>query len=255
MEYVIVLLLSTCVLLLMFSSLRLAQYRRRIRRRTKAMNPDGSYEKELLRSRLEVQEHALQHVSTEINDNIGQVLSGVQLKLASLSGSLSEQGEARTFSEVVSGMGKSIHDLRKLGQLIDPLMIQKIGLPDAIEKELALVALNYNLQCTFTFSEDLPSLNQEQDILLFRIVQESITNVCRHAAATGINIHISYTAPVLSLMISDNGRGMDLKASLAKGSGLRQIEERIKLLNGGLDIITQEGDGTTLILTCKLQHE
>ncbi|WP_162903001.1 sensor histidine kinase [Taibaiella koreensis] len=258
MNDIIVLLLSGCLLmliLLLLASWRRRQKELRDRKLEAPWKSEQHYEQVLLRSRLEVQEQALHHVNNEIKDNIGQVLSGVQMKLAALSERMGVNQEADTFSEVVSGMGKSISDLRKLGTLLDPPTIEKIGLLDAIEKELAFVSLIYNLQCTFTYSEHLPGLNVEQDLLLFRILQESVINVHKHAAATAVNIHISYAGGILSLLIADNGRGMDYETSFGRGSGLRHIQERIRLLDGSFDIISQPGEGTTLVLTCKLKHE
>lgn len=258
MTYIIILLLSGCVLLLallLLINIRRRQKERREQQAGATWKEEQYYEQELLRSRLEVQEQALHHVNTEIKDNIGQVLTGVQMKLAALSGRIDPGEEAHAFSEVVSGMGKSIRDLRNLGHLLDPATIEKIGLFDAVEKELAFVSLIYNLQCTFTCSEHLPGLSVEEDLLLFRIIQESIINVHKHAAATTINIHISFAQGMLSLLIADNGRGMDLKHCRNRGYGLKHIQERIQLLDGSLDIITEPGEGTTLVLTCKLKHE
>ncbi len=258
MMYMIILLLSGCVLLLALLLLRSGRRRKKERLQNQAGTPRNNeqhYEQELLRSRLEVQEQALHHVNTEIKDNIGQVLTGVRMKLAALSERIDTKEEADTFSEVVSGMGKSIRDLRNLGHLLDPATIEKIGLLDAVEKELAFVSLIYHLHCTFTYSGQWPELKAEEDLLLFRMIQESVVNVHKHAAATAVNIHICFASGVLSLMIADNGRGMDPELCRDRGYGLQHIEERIRLLNGSLDIITQPGEGTTLVLTCKLKHE
>ncbi len=213
------------------------------------------YKSEVLRSRLEVQEQALHYISSEIEENIGQVLSGAQMKLLALSGRFANKEEAEPFAEVASRMEKSIKDLRNLSHLPDNAVIEKVGLIDALEKELTFVASVYKLECTFTYSNQIPNLSGEQDLLLFRIVQEAITNIYKHAAASKVTIHIGYAAGILTLNIADNGKGLDLDHYRDKGFGLQHIQDRIKLLKGNLKINTKPGEGTTLLLTCNLNHE
>jgi signal transduction histidine kinase len=213
------------------------------------------YKSEVLRTRLEVQEQALHHISSEIEENIGQVLSGAQMKLLALSGKLENREEAEPFAEVASRMEKSIKDLRNLSHLPDSTLIEKVGLIDALEKELTFVASIYKLECTFTYSKQIPNLSGEQDLLLFRIMQEAITNIYKHAAATKVTIHIGYAGGILTLHIADNGKGLDLNHYKGKGFGLQHIQDRIKLLKGNLKINTKPGEGTTLVLTCNLNHE
>ncbi len=258
-EYIVPLFLSGGLLLtvslLLFIRFRVSLHHKKEQNRNKIVADEIHYRSELLRTRLEVQEQALHHISSEIQENIGQVLTGAQMKLIALSVRLSDKEEAKSFTEVASRMGKSIKDLRNLSDPIDGPMIEKIGLIDAIEKELTFVSSIYNLQCTFTHSDQIPGLSGEQDLLLFRIVQEAITNIYKHAAATTVKIHIGYAGGILTLHIADNGRGLDLDHYRDKGFGLQHIQERIKLLKGKLEINTKPGEGTVLVLTSKLNHE
>lgn len=256
-EYTIALLLSVSLLFLtalfIISQLRAGlKYKQSQGVKTAA---ESHYKSEVLRTRLEVQEQALHHISSEIEENIGQVLSGAQMKLLALSGRLENKEEAEPFAEVASRMEKSIKDLRNLSHLPDSTVIERVGLIDALEKELTFVASIYKLECTFTYSKQIPNLSSEQDLLLFRIAQEAITNIYKHAAATKVTIHIGYAARVLTLLIADNGKGLDLDHYRNKGFGLQHIQDRIKLLKGNLKINTKPGEGTTLLLTCNLNHE
>lgn len=214
-----------------------------------------NYQHELLRTRLEVQEQALQHISSEIQENIGQVLSGVQMKLIAMSRHIKDRAQAEGFTEAASRMGKSIKDLRQLSHLLDSATVEKIGLIDAVEKELAFIAAVYHLQCTFTYSELIPVLTKEQDLLLFRIVQEALTNIHKHAAASRVSVRINYDGGLLILRIADNGTGIDPDRYREKSSGLNLIRDRIELLKGSLAINTGPGEGTELVLTCKINHE
>lgn len=260
-EYLIPLVLFGTVLLIMFVfiivSFMVIHKQKQERHRITVKEINTRYESELLRTRLEVQEQALNLISTEIHDNIGQVLTGVHMKMMTLPARLAGNGEAAAdMTEVAARMGKAIKDLRNLSHILNGTMIEKIGLIEAVNKELSFASSIYGLECSFTYSDNIPDLSNEQDMLLFRIIQESITNIFKHAQATSVNIHIDYQEEVLTLYIADNGIGMNLEAyenSTDKGIGLQNINERIKLLRGRLDIKSEPGEGTTLILTCKLE--
>lgn len=261
-EYLIPLVLFGTVLLIMFVfiivSFMVIHKQKQERHRITVKEINTRYESELLRTRLEVQEQALNLISSEIHDNIGQVLTGVHMKLMTLPGRLQESPETSDeLTEVASRMGKAIKDLRNLSHILNGTMIEKIGLLEAVNKELSFASSIYGLECNFTYADNIPDLSNEQDMLLFRIIQESITNIFKHAKATTVNIHIDYQNDLFTLYIADNGVGMDLEQyqnSTDKGIGLQNIGERIKLLKGSLDIQSRPGEGTTLVLTCKLEQ-
>ena len=258
-EYAIPLILSGSLLLIvsLFIIIRFRSDLRYKQERTKSREAAAEtyYRSELLRTQLEVQEQALHHISSEIQENIGQVLTGVQMKLTVLSGKVKDKEEADTFTEVAYRMEKSIKDLRNLSHLLDGSTIEKIGLIDALEKELTFVSSIYNLQCTFTNSGHIPALASGQDLLLFPLVQEATTNIYKYDAATELTIHIGYAAGMLTLHMEDNGKDLDHEHSRNRGWGLQHIQDRIKLLKGNLELNTKPGGGTTALLTCKLNHE
>jgi two-component system NarL family sensor kinase len=259
-EYLIPLILFGSLILIMFVFIIvifLVIHKQRLERHKDDMREINSrFESELLRTRLEVQEQALNHISREIHDNIGQVLTGSHLKILTLTNPALDPLEvSRSLSEVSGRMGKAIQDLRNLSHTLNGDMIEKIGLIEAIEKELTFTRSLYNLKCTFECSGILPELSPEQDILLFRIVQESIMNILKHAKADELNINMKSEDGLFTLSIADNGIGIDLESYKQKGLGLQNIEERIKLLKGNLTIESNKGKGTTIILSCKLKDE
>jgi two-component system NarL family sensor kinase len=210
------------------------------------------YDYEMLRIRLEVEEEALNMMSRELHDNIGQVLTSSYMQLIATSAQLPDRNDIREMiSPAVTGIIKSIRGLGQLSNVLNGQTIEKMGFIDAMEKELAFTASVYHLDCIFNYSKQVPELNKEQDLMLFRIVQEALNNIYRHAAADKAVIDIGFANNRLIITITHNG--MVTETNTSKGSALHNIKERIKLLKGSMDIKTDPGRGTTLVLTCNLK--
>src|SRR5690625_1666766 len=174
------------------------------------------YQEALLHTRIEVQEQALDWVSREIHDNIGQILSLVRIQLH-------HHPAGRTREELTAQMTESaeliehcIKDLRNMSHTLNGKMIEQMDLSDAIERELTYVRSLYKLDCNFT-ADDEPCLTGEQKLLLFRITQECLNNIVRHANATAVSIRLQKTRQGITLNIKDDGRGMDVAQAIQKG--------------------------------------
>jgi signal transduction histidine kinase len=216
-------------------------------------NMSIQYESDILLNRIEVQEQALNSIFHQLYDNIGQVLSGVHMNLLSLSHNTADKEESKNISELASSMGKTIKDLRNLSHALSGSEIEKTGLVDAVEKEVTFASSIYELECIFTCEEELPELSSRQEMLLFRIVQESLFCIFQHAQATQINVRLGYSEEILTLIIADNGENSTPFLN-HNSTVLQHIEERVKHLKGKLNITTKTGKGTTLTLTCKPNH-
>jgi two-component system, NarL family, sensor kinase len=215
---------------------------------------DVQTESDLLRLRLEIQQHALNTICNEIHDNIGQMLSGVHMRLVTL-GYDQEQQDSAHLSELATYMGRSIRDLRNLGHASDSLAISKIGLVDAIEKEIAFASSIYDLHCIFTCENELPQLSRVQEALLFRIAQGMIDYMfgyCR--GGQSVHVTLGYQRSLLLLKISDprndTAAAANLDHDLPQG-----IADRIKLVHGRLRITNQTKEGTTLTFICNLKYD
>jgi signal transduction histidine kinase len=216
-------------------------------------NMNIQYESDILLSRIEVQEQALNSIFHELYDNIGQVLSGVHMNLLSLSYKIGDKEESKNISELASSMGKTIKDLRNLSHALSGSEIGKTGLVDAVEKEVTFASSIYELECIFTCEDELPELSSREEMLLFRIVQESLFCIFHYAKATKVNVKLGYSEEILTLTIADNGEN-NIPFLNHNSTTLQHIEERVKHLKGNLNIITKTGEGTTMILTCKPNH-
>lgn len=206
------------------------------------------YQNELLQTRIEVQEQGFSRISREIHDNIGQTLSIIRMQLGS-PGNLNSAEEMRQFMlEAGLAMEKSIKDLRELSHLLNGELIEKLDLPVAIEKELSHIKSLYGVNYSFDSFGEIPAARNGQNLLLFRIIQEALTNILKHAEATEIILSLFYQNNSLKLKIIDNGKGFNHLAP-QNGLGLMNIRHRTKLLRGRLNIHSVLGLGTSILIT------
>jgi signal transduction histidine kinase len=204
------------------------------------------FEQTLLRSKLEIQEDTFTYISREIHDNIGQVLSLARLNLNTMSSA--DQQKVTLIDDL---MGKAIADLRTLSHSLDTDMIRNSGWIKATERLLLALAKSETCRVGFEAEENLPTLGNEKPIILFRMIQEIINNIIKHAKATEVSFSASKLENQIIVKINDNGRGFD-KESLNAGAGLQNLESRAKMIDANLYIHSVPGGGTLVSISVNL---
>lgn len=199
------------------------------------------FEQTLLRSKLEIQEETFNYISKEIHDNIGQVLSLVRINLNTMGIKVDEQ-KIELMDEL---LGKAITDLRTLSHSLDSDMIRNNGWIRATERLLLALSKTGTIKVSFTADENMPTLGNEKPIILFRMIQEIINNIIKHAAAKEISFSATHSENLILIKIEDNGKGFD-KSTVAAGAGLQNLENRAKMINANLTIHTLPGSGTNV---------
>jgi len=213
-------------------------------------------ESDLLRTRLEIQEHALNTIYHEIHENIGQMLSCVHMKLITLGFTTENKMESGKLSELATYMGRSIVDLRNLGHAFNGSALEKTGLIDAVEKEIVFASSVYNLQCIFTCEDELPELTAVQDTVLFRIIQGMtgyMFNLCKGSSSVHLRIACCQDGR-FSVHISDSEPTLNLPTNLYNQLP-ESVSERIKLMKGNLFMTNQTTGGMQLTFTCNLNYD
>lgn len=206
------------------------------------------FQQTLLQSQLEIQEQTLKNISQEIHDNIGQALTLVKLNLNTMDFDLNEQSNQKiiTSKELIS---KAINDLRDLSRSLNTDIIADLGLQNAIEQELILVSKSSNLKTRFIYQGENFRISQQMELILFRIIQEALNNIMKHAEASEVSISVKSNLDTLMLEIADDGKGFNLKEN-AKGNiaslGLRNMSNRAKLIGANFIINSVVGKGTVL---------
>ncbi len=249
-EVTLFIIFCSSLILLLISFLSIIMYRYQKKQHAHLRSVEElkiAHKNNLLQFQLEVQEQTMQYISREIHDNIGQQLTLAKLKLnrAVLSdGKISEDEVYR----VVAMIGESIDDLRDISHSMSSEGLLQNGLKKALEYETLQLSKMGIFTVELDVSEETFSLGDRAELLLFRIVQEAINNIIKHAGATKVSIRLHTAGNHLVLQVCDNGRGSDPNRQTENGLGLQNIHKRAKMLKGNCSFTSEINQGTQLII-------
>lgn len=239
------------LLLAIFIILFVIIFLKRRQQHTKEMTElKHNYEQALLRSQLEIQEETLRNISQEIHDNIGQVLSLAKLQLNTLPVTpMAENAEAITTSRDL--VSKAIADLRSLSKSLHPDRVNELGLEENIRHELQMLQRTRLYQTHLQINGSMYPIPVQTQTILFRMVQEAISNIIKHANANRVEIVMDYEPAQFCLVINDNGMGINNGAAKAaqSGIGLKNMQNRSGIIGASFEIGTS-GSGGTHIRIC-----
>lgn len=235
-------------------------YQRRQQRQEQEMvMMKDKYEKEALRSQLEIQENTFKTIGQELHDNIGQMLSVVKLSLSVLPLEKDEKAYelVKNSQEVLN---KAIIDLSNLTKSLHTERIVDIGLPESIRFELYAIRKARLIEVHFSQEGEEEPFNEQKSIFLFRMFQEALNNILKHAKASAIAVTIRYLPGSFELEINDNGIGFDLSekqqsSSSVSGVGLRSLFNRARIIAADISINSKPGTGTNVLIKLSLPQE
>jgi PAS domain S-box-containing protein len=195
---------------------------------------------------LEAQEKERFYIANELHDNVGQILTTCKLLLE---GVLKEDKKSICLKSTYEHLQNAINEIRSLSHQLNPGQLHEIGLVNAIKELIAKVNTSGKLLCELKHSnkKQLLKLNKDVALSLFRITQEQINNIIKHAKATTVEIRLFASSHSVELEISDNGVGFSLN-NIPRGLGLRNIYNRTELFGGKAVLNTGKGEGCTLIV-------
>jgi len=215
-----------------------------------------SYERELLKSQLEIQEQTFRHISQEIHDNIGQVLSLARLNISTMDPAQPTSLEQK-ITDSKKLVSQAIYDLRNLSHGLSTDYVTDLGLARAIEYELEMIRKPGGQETVFQTEGDTYRLDKQQEVIIYRIVQETLNNILKHAASRKIIIHLQYSLDEFTLSITDNGKGFDLTLlnhSTSYGLGIKNMHNRARLMGARFQISSTLGEGTNVVVTVPLAN-
>lgn len=252
-EFVIVAGTVVLVLLAVFiiSFLFLYQYRHNKHLSEKHLM-QSQFQQALLQTQIEIQEQTLKTISQEIHDNVGQVLSLAKLNLGTFETMESESNQVK-INDTKQLVSKAINDLRDLSRSLHGDKIAELGLQESIASELKILQNTGQYLTALTITGNNYKLEPQKEMVLFRIVQESLNNAIKHAKAKNIYIKISYQPELFSLAISDDGSGFDpaVLQSAETGIGLKSMQNRAALIGATFTLNSQNGNGTSITIELK----
>ena len=187
-------------------------------------------------------------IAREIHDELGQELTGLKFDISWLRNRALEKPDAdevEKLNSTLKGIDGAIRSVRRIATELRPAVLDTLGLTAAIEWQAKDFEDRTGVRCRFdSLDEDL-ALDQERATAVFRIFQEALTNIARHAKATEVSIALTRQNGHLLLQMKDNGRGIDPeKLHGAYSLGILGMQERVRLLNGEISIQGEPGKGT-----------
>jgi two-component system, NarL family, sensor kinase len=208
----------------------------------------SAFEQALLQAQIEISEKTLNHVSSELHDNIGQIASLLKINLLTL--------QLDSHPKMVDRLNDSrelvrrlITDVKFLSLSLNSERISEMGLIRGLENELDMINKSGQFNCNLFVSGELPRLNGDTTTILFRMSQEILHNIVKHSRAKTINVYIENFDGVIKLRFKDDGVGFNVQEALVRGgSGLFNLNKRAKLINAILLVDSKANSGTEISL-------
>ncbi len=225
-------------------------YRRRIVQLRRRVAQQEAFAREMIAS----QERERQRIAAEMHDGLGQSLVIIKRRaLLCLEAPADREGTLEQVREIVEASTHALHEVKDVIFDLRPQQLDRLGLTGAITDLLAKVAVVHELELAKELDDIDGLFAKEVENSFYRIVQESLNNVVRHAAATHVAVKLSRQPDGVELVIQDNGRGFVVSAQQSS-FGLRGIRERARLLGGQVTILSMAGQGTTVWLSLPLKE-
>jgi two-component system, NarL family, sensor histidine kinase UhpB len=209
-----------------------------------------SERRESARRALLVQEGERQRVARELHDEVGQTLTGVMLQVEGLAGTIPEESREQ-LDELRETARHGTEEVRRIVRRLRPEALEDLGLQSALAALATAIGEHARLRIERRLEPRLP-LSQEQELVVYRIAQEALTNVARHAHAAQVHLHLERADEHVVLTVRDDGRGLPPDA-FRSSEGIRGMRERAMLIGSQLTIAEPLSGGTEVRLFIPLE--
>ncbi|MCE7041913.1 sensor histidine kinase [Dyadobacter sp. CY312] len=199
---------------------------------------------------LKGQDEERSRVAKDLHDGLGGLLSGIKLTLNNMRGNTTlPEGGIQTFNRALEQLDSAIGEMRRIAHNMMPESLVRFGLVETLKDYCEDINQSGTMRASFqTYGLD-KRLESSTETILYRILQEAINNVIKHAKATEMQVQLTRSGNQLSVCIEDNGIGLDINSpQYRRGSGARNIQQRVDYLNGKLDIRSVPGKGTSVFI-------
>jgi two-component system, NarL family, sensor histidine kinase UhpB len=196
---------------------------------------------------LRVQEEERKRISRELHDETGQALMVIRLYLGMMESGIGVRNVRGKIRETVDVVDRTIEGIRRIIGKLSPLVLQELGLVAAIRKEAKDFARNTGVKARVLISEDVGRLAPGTEQAIYRVVQEALHNVAKHAQARNVTVHLVREDQQVQVAVEDDGIGIQAKTdSRDQSFGLAGIKERIAMLGGTSRVISAKDQGTRI---------
>ena len=203
--------------------------------------------RDAVRRVVEAQELERSRLARELHDETGQALTSILLGLKPLEEALAGHPASAGLTELREQVVAALQDVRRLAVELRPAVLDDFGLVPALERLTDSFAEQFDVRVHFHSALGDTRLPAEVETALYRVVQESLTNIVKHANARNVSVSVARREHVVAAVIEDDGSGFDQRAVRDGAVGLLGMRERLALLDGRLEIESRRGAGTTIV--------
>lgn len=206
---------------------------------------------------VEIQETERRSLSAELHDRLGQDLAAINLNLHIIRDQLSPGSKSKVgprLDDSIALVERTVEAARDVASALRPLVLEDYGLAVTLQSYGEQIASRAGIRVIVAAKQPLPRLQPEAEMALFRVSQEALTNVQRHANATVVHVTLAVDAKSVALTIMDDGCGFDAESAMdhrTRGLGLLIMQERLRAVEGSLRIDSRPGAGTSVIATVR----
>ena len=221
---------------------RTAQYREAQRR----LEESQARLRELAAFRENVREDERSRIARELHDELGQSLTALRIDLSWVKNRCAaDDAVAERLGASFALVDRTVEAVRRIAEDLRPRMLDDLGLAAAVEHHVQQFARRTGIVCELAMDREEFAIGRGAATALYRIVQEALTNVARHAGAARVNVRIEQ-ADGIRLVVADDGRGMSEESAAAGSFGLLGMRERVQMLDGRIEVGNAEGGGTVI---------
>jgi signal transduction histidine kinase len=203
--------------------------------------------RDAVRRVVQAQELERQRLARELHDETGQALTSILLGLKPLEEALADHPAQATLTGLREQVVSALQDVRRLAVELRPAVLDDYGLVPALERLIDAFGEQSDTRIDFHSALGEARLPSDMETALYRVVQESLTNIVKHANAKHVSVSLARRTTGVAVVIEDDGAGFDQRAVREDGIGLLGMRERLALLDGRLEIESRPGAGTTVV--------
>lgn len=213
-------------------------------------------EKRILNTIISTEEKERRRFSKDLHDGLGPLLSSVKMSVSALSKIELDDSKKEIIENANYVIEEAIKSLKEISNNLSPHILNNFGVSRAVNNFINKLTLPTSMSIRFNTNMKNVRLSNNIEAIIFRVVCELVNNSIKHANATIINVSIDYNHPVITLEVSDNGRGFDnsiLEHGKGEGMGLSNISTRISSLKGNMEVDTAPERGTKVLISVNIE--
>lgn len=211
------------------------------------MTSEFLFQSELTKSKIEIKEQTLTTVSKELHDNVGQILS-VALMQINIITEDDTKCTKHNLLDLKHLVNKSLNEIRMLSKLMNGSILLESSFIEALSDDLDRITQLKKINCILNINGEIQSINKEHETIIYRILQESISNILRHSQSETITVNIYFNNDDnCKIVIIDSGKGFDHEKVL-KGNGLINMQTRAELIGASFGIQSEIDKGSEIVL-------